>query len=155
MFCVCWCLHPVVVEPCLFTVDTGECYLTFQEKNLQNSILNKQVEGQHMETCQDNSHKHFTQPYYVYYLRFQLPFVICLWYKPVSNICVEMKKMNTIQCLSEGRDHQTTWILMSDANDRVKARDAITSQYRNTDKRTFIQKVNHILDYVYKIQAST
>ena len=45
--------------PCLFTADTGECYLTFQEKNLQNYILNKQVEAEHMETCQDNSHKHF------------------------------------------------------------------------------------------------
>ena len=43
----------------VFTVDTGDCYLTFQEKNRQNYILNKQVEAEHMETCQDNSHKHF------------------------------------------------------------------------------------------------
>ena len=46
---------------CLFTVDTGHCYLTFQEKNLQNFTLNKQVEEQHMESCQDNSHKHFNK----------------------------------------------------------------------------------------------
>ena len=45
----------------VFTVDTGDCYLTFQEKNLQNYILNKQVEAEHMETCQDNSHKHYRE----------------------------------------------------------------------------------------------
>ena len=37
----------------VFTVDTGDCYLTFQEKNLQNYILNKQLEAEQMEICQD------------------------------------------------------------------------------------------------------